>query len=228
MDSKDYYKILGVSQGASADEIKSAYRSLALKYHPDRVPESQKKSAEERFKEISAAYYVLSDPKRRKEYDDYRSGAYVFRGAKGPGDFASQAGFDFEDLMKHFHGLRGSGRSRQRANPYFSFDDLSELFGGMQDDDAGSGASYTGYHFDDQGYSAQQKIDTDARATLNIPRRIAQKGGEAKFKLNNGKTITLAIKPGTKNGQKLRLKDLGEVCPTCDHKGDLIITIHYA
>ncbi|MFH1428866.1 MAG: DnaJ domain-containing protein, partial [Candidatus Margulisiibacteriota bacterium] len=109
MDTKDYYAILGVNEKASLGEIKSAYRKLAFKYHPDKCPEEKKKECEEKFKEIAAAYYVLGDEKRRKEFDDYRKGAYSFRSGPGSGDFASQTGFDFEDLMKHFHDLGARG-----------------------------------------------------------------------------------------------------------------------
>ena len=70
MSEKDYYSILGVKEDASEAEIKSAYRKLALKYHPDKNPGDKK--AEETFKKISEAYYTLGDPKRRKEYDNLR------------------------------------------------------------------------------------------------------------------------------------------------------------
>ncbi|MEA3436391.1 MAG: DnaJ domain-containing protein, partial [Thermodesulfobacteriota bacterium] len=125
---KDYYAIMGVSENASRDEIKAAYRKLAFKYHPDRSPEEKKKASEEKFKEIAAAYYVLGDEKRKKEYDDYRRGAYDFRSGPGAGDFASQSGFDFEDLMKHFHNM-GTQRPRKRrtSNRYVFFDDFSDI-----------------------------------------------------------------------------------------------------
>lgn len=225
---KDYYAIMGVSKNASQEEIKAAYRKLALKYHPDRAPEEKKKASEEKFKEIAAAYYVLGDKKRKKEYDDYKNGAYDFRSGPGAGDFASQSGFDFEDLMKHFHDIGSQGtRKRKASNRYVFFDDLSDIFGGMGSM-AGDkyGGDYRVYHFDDT--AGRQKYDTDIYAEIKIPSRIAHSGGEVKVKLSDGRTITLKINKGTKNGQRLRLKGIGKMCHTCDHKGDLIVSVRYS
>ena len=228
MEVQDYYNILGLNEKASQEEVKAAYRNLALKYHPDRCPEEKKKECEEKFKEVAAAYYVLGDAKRKKEYDDYRKGAYEFRSGQGSGDFASQTGFDFEDLMKHFHDIGARGPRQQRGfNRYFSFDDLSDIFEGMssiQGDQAGG--AYTVYNFTDRG--GQQKYDTDTYADIMIPRNIAQSGGKVKVKLSDARTITLKINPGTRNDQKLRLKGIGKMCPTCDHKGDLIVSVRYS
>ena len=228
MDTKDYYKILGVNENTSQEEIKKVYRRLAFQYHPDRVSEPQKKQAEEKFKDIAAAYYVLSDLKRRKEYDDYRKGAYSFRSGPGSGDFASQTGFDFDDLMKHFHGSGArAGRQQRGSNRYFFFDDLSDIFEGVssiQGDQ--TGGAHTVYHFTDR--EGQQKYDTDTYADIKIPQNIAQRGGKVKVKLSDARTITLKINSGTKNGQKLRLKGIGKMCPTCDHKGDLIVSVRYS
>ncbi|MDD5747006.1 MAG: DnaJ domain-containing protein [Candidatus Omnitrophica bacterium] len=222
MENKDYYGILGVKESAGADEIKSAYRKLAMKHHPDRVSHGNKKTAEEKFKDISAAYYVLSDPKRRQEYDMFRKGGYAY-GNTGSGyannDFASQAGFDFEDLLRQFSAAGGRGRRQKSGHDkYFSFDDLSEVFGGMGGYSQGQADRFS-------GNAAQAKYDSNSYATLDIPRRLAEKGGEAKFTLSNGKAISLSIKPGTKNNQKMRLRDLGNSCPTCEHHGDLIVTL---
>ena len=93
MPGKDYYNTLGLPEDADVDTIKKAYRKLALKYHPDKA-QGDKKRAEERFKEMSEAYYVLSDAKRRAEYDAYRTGS-------GPqGEFTSAQGFDFEEVKR--------------------------------------------------------------------------------------------------------------------------------
>ena len=226
---KDYYAILGVAASASHDEIKRAYRKLAFKYHPDKCPEEKKKECEEKFKEISAAYYVVGDEKRKKEYDDYRKGAYDFRSGHGSGDFASQSGFDFNDLMSHFRkfGNEKDGYKTGRQNRYFFFDDLSDIFEGMSSGQGDqTGGAYRVYNF--AGAGGQQKYDTDTYADIKIPQGIALSGGEVKVKLHDTRVINLKINPGTKNGQKLRLKGIGKMCPTCDHKGDLIVSVRYS
>ncbi|MFC3998335.1 molecular chaperone DnaJ [Nocardiopsis sediminis] len=114
---KDYYKVLGVSKTATKDEIKQAYRKLARAHHPDANAADPK--AEDRFKEISEAYNVLSDEKRRKEYDDARSlfgGSYRPNGGTGPG------GFDLGDLFGGAGGAGSGGGGGER---------LSDLFGGL-------------------------------------------------------------------------------------------------
>src|SRR3990170_2914697 len=102
----DYYKILGVDKKASAEDIKKAYRKLALKYHPDKNPGN--KEAEEKFKKLSEAYAVLSDTKKRKEYDNYGSDGFsqhytqedIFRG------------FDLDEILRGFGFSGGSGGRR--------------------------------------------------------------------------------------------------------------------
>ena len=117
---KDYYEILGVAKTSTAQEIKKAYRSLALQFHPDRVPEDKKKESEEKFKEISEAYGVLSDPKKRQTYDQYGHAGIdqnytaedIFKGA----DFSSIfEGAGLGDIFSHFFGdmgfeVQGEGR----------------------------------------------------------------------------------------------------------------------
>lgn len=108
---KDYYEVLGVSRDASEEEIKKAYRRLALKYHPDRNPGDR--TAEERFKEASEAYQVLSDPERRSRYDRFGHAAFDQGGGFGGFDFSSSFEDIFSDLFGDFFGTRRSGQRRR-------------------------------------------------------------------------------------------------------------------
>ncbi|GAI48630.1 unnamed protein product, partial [marine sediment metagenome] len=93
---KDYYEILGVPRGASEDEIKKAYRKLALQYHPDRAPQSKKKEYEEKFKEISQAYRILSDKEKKAQYDQF---GQTFEGAPFSQGFSQQDFRSFHDVF---------------------------------------------------------------------------------------------------------------------------------
>lgn len=139
--ASDYYEILGVNKTASADEIKKAYRKLALQYHPDR---NKTKEGEEKFKEVTKAYEVLSDPQKRQTYDQFGAAAFEqgaggFGGADGPfGGFGGQGGrsgpftyttngqgFDFDfggfsDPFEIFEQFFGGGFSRQARRPVYS------------------------------------------------------------------------------------------------------------
>ena len=157
---RDYYEILGVAKGASVDEIKRSYRALALKHHPDRVSAGEKKEAEEKFKEISEAYAVLTDSQKRSVYDQYGhagfdqrySTADIFRGA----DFSSI----FEDL-----GFGGS-----------IFEDLFggfDLFGGG-DFSGGGGRGRRGSRGSDLEFELPLSFDEAAKGitkTVTVPRR---------------------------------------------------------
>jgi curved DNA-binding protein len=209
MAQDDYYKVLGVGEKASQDEIKKAYRKLAVKYHPDKHPDN-KKEAEERFKKISEAYYVLGDKKRRDEYDDARKGGFAGQ------QFAGAQGFDFNDFIRQAR----SGRASSGSGRYSVFSGMfDDLFSGMGMD----GNSYVRYG-QGAGGGAPAHVDTDLRAELRVPRAQAPQKGKAVLNLG-GKKITVTIPPGIKDGQKLRVKGHGELCPSCRHHGDVIITV---
>src|SRR3546814_14757590 len=119
---RDYYEILGVQRGAGAEELKKAYRKLAMQFHPDRNPGD--KEAEARFKELSEAYDVLKDDQKRAAYDQY--GHAAFEGGRGPGG-PGGAGFDFssfsaifDDLFGEFMGGRGRSEERRVGKGCFS------------------------------------------------------------------------------------------------------------
>ena len=220
---KDYYQILGVPENAGADEIKKVYRKLAVKYHPDKNP-GNVKEAESKFKEISEAYYVLSDEKRRAQYDQMRR----FGGAQS-GNFAGSQGFDFDDFLRQFGG--GPGRSRQSGR-YSAFEDIfSDLFGmgGGQ----GPSRTYTSRgprqssqdYYGGQQEEMLQSVDADITAHLKISRERAEKGGQVTIRTPEGKTLSVKIPQHTRDGQKLRLVRQGKMCQACNHEGDLIFQI---
>ncbi|MDD5439259.1 MAG: DnaJ domain-containing protein [Candidatus Omnitrophica bacterium] len=222
MADKDYYKILGVPENASLDEIKKAFRQLAMRYHPDRNQDNRK-AAEERFKTVSEAYYVLSDEKRRQEYDMFRKGYSGYSG----GQYTGTQGFDFEEILKHFGQGQGRGRTYRttsRGPSGTMFEDIFDIFNHMGQ---GGGSGAEEYMSDnDDGFGSRQTFrgHTDVQATLSVPSHVAKSGGEILFK-HNGKKITLKIKPGTRPGQKLRIREQGSICSSCGHPGDLIITV---
>lgn len=214
MAQKDYYKVLGVSESAGEDQIKSAYRKLAKQHHPDANPGN--KSAEEKFKEISEAYYVLSDKKKRSEYDAFKksgfSGAY---GQQASGGFRGAQGFDFEEVLRAFRGAQSGGGRRYSSSSSANFGSIFEnLFGG----------GYPQGGYDDEEYAPAAPA-ADVGATLKISKSRAEKGGEVTFAVQGGKKITVKIPAGITSGKKLRLTRQGGTCQTCHHPGDLILTI---
>ncbi|MFL6244521.1 MAG: DnaJ C-terminal domain-containing protein [Thermoanaerobaculia bacterium] len=184
MAEKDYYEILGVKKTATESEIKKAYRDLAKKFHPDK--NKGNKEAENRFKEISEAYAVLSDKDKRSQYD--RLGAEAF-GAGGANPFA---GFDFSQFMG---GGSGRGRRTRRTSTggggggTMDFTDIfGDLFGG-----GGGGGGF-----------AQQEPQ-EMQAELAIDFRDAILGSTMSLQVN-GDTMKVKIPEGIGDGQKIRVK----------------------
>jgi DnaJ-class molecular chaperone len=192
---KDYYKILGISETASQDEIKRAYRELAKKYHPDRN-QGDKKAAE-KFKEISEAYSVLSDEKKRKEYDTLRKNPFGNFGGFGnstqwqSGDFQN-IHFDLGDILGDLFGF-GSGRSRKKRTSY-GFDPFAQT----------SEEPFSRYQ--------QESVNTrslDYETSLTVPFKTVVFGGDALVQSPTGKTIKIKIPAGIEEGKKIRVKGQG-------------------
>jgi curved DNA-binding protein len=212
MEYKDYYKILGVEKTATQDEIKKAYRKLAMKHHPDR--NAGKKSSEEKFKEITEANEVLSDPDKRKKYDTLGSNwnQYQHTGGQGFDDFSSRFGggrrrpgsgstYEYSGNINDIFGNAGGG-----------FSDFFESFFG------GSGGGFS-------GQTQQQKTAIDVEANMNVTLEDVFVGSEKQISVE-GKKLKIKINPGTKDGQKLRLKGLGRSKTADGTKGDLYLNIH--
>ena len=157
---RDYYETLGVSRDVSSDELKKAYRKLAMKHHPDRNPGD--KSAEDKFKEASEAYQVLSDPERRAQYDRFGHAAFEPGAGFGGFDF-STAGFEdiFSDIFGDFFGTaRGRGRGRAQRGEDLRYD--LEI------------------HFEDAVFGAERMINVPRLATCETCGGKGTKGGVAR------------------------------------------------
>lgn len=183
MAGKDYYEILGVKKNASEADMKKAYRELAKKYHPDR--NKGNKEAETKFKEISEAYAVLSDPEKRAQYD--RLGAEAF----GPGGANPFAGFDFSQFMGGGGGGRGRRGGARRGGTADFTDIFGDLFGG-----AGAG-----------GFEPPQPEVLQAELTIDF--RDAVLGTTMGLSVN-GESIKVKIPAGIGNGQKIRVPRQGQ------------------
>ena len=109
MAKRDYYDVLGVNKSASPEELKSAYRKLAVKYHPDKNPDD--KVAEDKFKEASEAYGILSDKSKKENYDNFGHAAFE-NGGGGQGGFGGFSGADFSDIFEDSFGDFGGGTGR--------------------------------------------------------------------------------------------------------------------
>ncbi|SJM54873.1 DnaJ C-terminal domain-containing protein [Gulosibacter sp. 10] len=202
---KDFYQTLGVDKDVSEGDLKKTYRKLARKYHPDSNPGDT--AAEEKFKEVSEAYDVLSDPETRKEYDQIRamgSGARFAAGSGGPGGASG-----FEDL---FGGMFGQGGGYSSAGRGGGFPGgYEDLFGGM----FGGGA----------GFQRGPQKGADQRASTTLSFMTAIRGDTIDLQAGDGRVITARIPAGVRDGQKIRLRGKGQPSPNGGEPGDLILEV---
>ena len=195
--SKSLYDTLDVSQDASADEIKKAYRRLARKYHPDVNKDA---GAEEKFKEINAAYEILSDEQKRRQYDQYGDNMF---GGQNFHDFAhSQGGANLDDILRSIFGGGGG-------------------FGGF-----GGQSSRGGFGgFSGGGFGGFSEPDLDISAKITIPFNVSILGGKHALSFS-GESFDVKIPAGIKSGEKMRVKDKGKSYQ--GRKGDLILNVDVA
>ncbi|MCB0389716.1 MAG: DnaJ domain-containing protein [Bdellovibrionales bacterium] len=218
MLKKDYYEVLGVSRSAPDDEVKKAYRKLAMKYHPDKNPGN--KNAEDRFKEVSEAYEVLRDPQKRKMYDQFgHMGAHAGAAGGGPGAGGFQGnpfggGFNFEGFKQ-----QGFGGFGQHSNPHDLF---NEIFGDMF-----GGASAQ------RRRGPQKQRGADLRYTINLSFEEAASGCEKTINFirkrqlkDDHARISVTVPPGVKDGQRLKLRGEGDTPSGGGEAGDLYVVIN--
>ena len=206
MAGKDYYAILGLSKSASAAEIKKAYRKLALKYHPDH--NKGDKAAEAKFKDLSEAYAVLSDPEKKKQYDMF--GAEGFQNRFSQEDIFR--GFDFGSIFSEF-GFGGGGRSQNI---------FSQMFGGM------GGPGQRHYHSGGYGGRSQAMKGQDLlyELSLTLEELFENTNKIISYQLDGRQeSVSVKIPAGIPAGRKLRLRGKGQAGPYGGPPGDLYVKI---
>ena len=253
MAKRDYYDVLGVTKSASPEELKSAYRKLAVKYHPDKNPGD--KGAEEKFKEASEAYGVLSDKSKKENYDNFGHAAFE-NGGGGRGGFGGFSGADFSDIFEDFFGDFGGGNRRSsRKNNNRGSDLRYDLSISLEE-------AYTGKKQNIQ-FSTTEKCNTckgNGSKSGYSPDRCTYCGGNGRIRSNQGfftvqqtcpqcagsgeeitnpcndcngqgnkqtsKKVSVTIPKGVDDGTRIRLAGKGEAGTRGGASGDLYLFIN--
>ena len=253
MAKRDFYEILGVAKNASEDDIKKAYRKLAMKYHPDRNPDN--KEAEEKFKEVKEAYEMLTNPEKREAYDRYgHAGVDPNMGGGGGGFGAGGFGDAFGDIFGDIFGGGGRGRSsgpqvyrgadlrsnleitlEQAAHGYEttirvpSWDKCDTCHGsgakpGTQPVTCTTCSGHGQVRMQQGFFSIQQTCPKCHGSGKIIPEPCAACGGAGRIKRN--KTLEVKIPAGIDNGMRIRSTGNGEPGTNGGPAGDLYVEIH--
>lgn len=215
MDYKDYYKILGVSKSATEAEIKKQFRKMAKQYHPDKNADDPK--AEKMFKDVNEAYEVLSDKDKRAKYDQFGQNYKQYQ----------QTGGNADDFWRQYGGGGAGGRQTYYEG------DLGDIFGGGAGGGGfsdffqnlfGGGGGFGGQAQSRQyGQRVQQGQDYSAKYDVSLA--DAYTGLDSIVTVNNQK-LRINLKPGIKDGQKLRLKGKGSPGMNGGPAGDLYLEVH--
>jgi molecular chaperone DnaJ len=253
MAKRDFYDVLGVSKSSSPEQIKAAYRKLAVKHHPDKNPDD--KASEDKFKEASEAYHILSDQERKQNYDNF--GHAAFENGGGKGGFEGFSGGDFSDIFEDFFGdFGGGGRSRERKNNNNRGSDLRyDLSISLEE-------AYTGKKQDIK-FSTTEKCNTckgSGSKPGHSPGQCSMCGGNGRVRSNQGfftvqqtcpqctgageeithpcsdcngqgnkqasKKLSVTIPKGVDDGTRIRLASKGEAGSRGGASGDLYLFIN--
>jgi len=255
MAKRDYYDILGINKNANPEEIKSAYRKQAVKYHPDKNPGD--KAAEDKFKEASEAYSILSDKKKKENYDNFGHAAFENGGGGQSGGFGGFSGADFSDIFEDFFGDFGSSsRSRNKRSSSNRGSDLrydlsitlEEAYLGKKQNIQFStsekcntckgNGSKPGYSPERCGYCGGSGRVRSSQGFFTVQQTCPQCAGSGKEITNPcndcnaqgikkaSKKITVTIPKGVDDGTRIRLADKGEAGSRGGANGDLYLFIN--
>ncbi len=207
---RDPYQVLGIAKSASEKDIKSAYRRLAKKHHPDQNEDDPK--AQIKFSEISSAYELLGDAEKRGQFDrgeidadgNPKHPGFDFNAQRG-GARAGGGGFSAEDILKEFMG----GGAGARRGPQ-------------------AGAGWDPFGNASRGQPQQNTKGADAAASVRVTLEQISAGGSVPVKLSASKTVSVKLPANVEDGQQIRLKGQGQPSPYGGAAGDAIITVRFA
>lgn len=231
---RDPYEVLGVKPSADAGAIKSAYRKLAKKLHPDSNKSDPKAAA--RFAEVNAAYEIVGDEKKRQQFDrgeidaEGKPRLHGFEGfgghpGAGAGAGAGPGGVHFESFSYGPEGFKRSGGGRGAGMGGFE-DVLKDMFGGFRGAARGRPGGFGPEHFEPEEFAGEAGAGRDVEAAVTISLDEAAKGGTRRVHLPTGKDVEVKIPAGLADGQQIRLKGQGLAGP--GRVGDALITVTIA